>query len=317
MKAIQVKGFGGPEVMAVVDLPEPYVGNGQVLMHVDHSGINYADVYLVENTYPERAKLPFVPGTEVVGHTTDGRRLASLIPHNGYAQCAAVWHHMSFAVPDNVGDGPALALLVQGITAWHLLRTSARLAPGESVVVHAAAGGVGSLAVQLAREWGAGRIIATASTAEKRRLAEDLGADAVVDSTPGGLAQRLRGANRGKAVDVVLEMVGGEVFEASYSVLAPFGRLVTYGTVSGTDAKPPSVGGLMRQSRTVAGFWLPHVLRDPVLTTKTVTELFALAASGRLRPLVGREYPLTQASIAHTDLRTRHSVGKLVLDSSR
>jgi NADPH2:quinone reductase len=317
VKAIQIRGFGGPEVMKVVDLPEPSVGGGQVLMHIDRAGINYADVYLVENSYPEPAKLPFVPGTEVVGHTTDGRRLASLIPRNGYAQCAAVWHHMSFAVPDNVGDGQALALLVQGITAWHLLRTSARLVPGDSVVVHAAAGGVGSLAVQLAREWGAGRIIATASTAEKRRLAEDLGADAVVDSASEGLAERLRAANRGKAVDVVLEMVGGEVFEASYAALAPFGRLVTYGTVSGTEAKPPTVRGLMRQSRTVAGFWLPHVLRDSALTSKTVTELYGLAASGRLHPLVGGEYPLTQASIAHTDLRMRRSVGKLVLDPAR
>lgn len=316
MKAIQIDRFGEPEVMKVVDLPEPTVGSGQVLMHVDRAGINFADVYLVENTYPERARLPFVPGTEVVGRTTDGRRLAALIPYGGYAQRVAVWHHMSFAVPDEVGDGQALALLVQGITAWHILRTSARLAPGESVVVHAAAGGVGSLAVQLAKEWGAGRVIATASTPEKRLLAEDLGADAVVDSEPEGLGERLRAANRGKPVDIVLEMVGGQVFEASYAALAPFGRLATYGMVSGIDAKPPTLGSLMRQSRTLAGFWLPHALRDATLTAKTLTELFTLAASGRLRPLVGREYPLTQAPAAHTDLKARRSVGKLVLDPS-
>lgn len=317
MKAIQIEKFGPPEVMTVVDLAEPLVGGGQVLMRVSHSGINYADIYLVENSYPEHAKLPFIPGTEVVGQTADGRRLASLIPHGGYAQRVAVWEHMSFAVPDNVGDGQALALLVQGITAWHLLRTSARLTPGESVVVHAAAGGVGSLAVQLAKEWGAGRVIATASNPDKRRLAESLGADAVVDSAPENLTQRLHAANRGKPVDVVLEMVGGAVFEASYAALGPFGRLITYGAVCGADAKAPNLRHLMRQSRAIAGFWLPHVLRDPVLTTKTVTELFGLAASGRLRPLVGNDYPLTQAPAAHNDLKARRSVGKLVLDPSR
>lgn len=317
MKAIRIDRFGEPEVMTVVDLPEPAVGSGQVLLHVDRAGINFADVYLVENSYPEPARLPFVPGTEVVGRTADGRRLAALIPKGGYAQRAAVWHHMSFPVPDEVGDAEALAMLVQGITAWHLLRTSARLAPGESVVVHAAAGGVGSLAVQLAKEWGAGRVIATASTPEKRRIAERLGADAIVDSVPEGLGPRLRAANRGKPVDIVLEMVGGQVFEASYAALAPFGRVVTYGMVSGTDARPPTLGNLMHQSRTIAGFWLPHALRSPALTAKTVTELFTLVAGGRLRPLAGREYPLSQAPAAHADLKARRSTGKLVLDPSR
>lgn len=316
MKVIQVERFGGPEVMATTEAPEPSVGSGQVLLHVDRAGINYSDLLLVENSYPERATLPFVPGVEVIGRTTDGRRLASLIPRGGYSERVAVWEHMSFAVPDNVSDGQALALLVQGITAWHLLRTSARLRPGETAVVHAAAGGVGSLAVQLAKEWGARNVIATASTPEKRRIAEELGADAAIDSEPEGLAQRLYQAGGGNGVDVVLDMVGGQVFEAAYAALAPFGRLVTYGAASRKPAPAVDVQDLMLRSRGVTGFWLPHVTRDPTLTAETVHGLFALAASGRLRAVVGNDYPLTRAHAAHADLRSRNSIGKLVLDPS-
>ncbi|CAM03743.1 NADPH2:quinone reductase [Saccharopolyspora erythraea NRRL 2338] len=316
MQAIQIEKYGGPEVLNVVDLPEPSVGSDQVLLRVDRAGVNYADIHLVENSYLERARLPFVPGTEVVGRTPEGRRLAALIPRAGYAQLAAVWHDLSFDVPDELSDDHALALLLQGVTASHLLRTSARLAPGESVVVQAAAGGVGSLAVQLARELGAGRVIATASSEHKRRIAAELGADEVVDSAPEGLTGRLRQANNGKGVDVVLEMVGGEVFDASFAALAPFGRVVTYGMASRTD-RPVSISSLMRQSRSVVGFWLNHVVREPALLADTVAEVFGLAAEGRLRPLIGGDYPLTQAAAAHVDLRSRRSIGKLVLDPTR
>ena len=179
-----------------------------------------------------------VPGAEVVGRTADGRRVVALTDNGGYAEKAAVQAYLAHDVPDGVTDGQALALVVQGLTAWHLLRTSARLAEGESVVVHAAAGGTGSLAVQLAKAFGAGRVIATASPQDKRDLALELGADVAVDADPEGSRSGSSRPTAASKVDIVLEMTGGPVFDASLAALAPFGRLVTYGMASRTRSDP-------------------------------------------------------------------------------
>src|SRR5581483_3425068 len=172
--------------------------------------------------------LPLIPGGEVVVRGPDGRRLLGLIGSGGYAQKVAVDPSRLFPVPDGVDDAQALTTLVQGATAWHLLRTSTHLQAGESVVVHAGAGGVGTMAIQLAKRWGAGRVIATASSDEKRALARDLGADATVDSRTPELTTALRDANDGRGVDIVLEMTGGRVFDESLAALAPLGRLAVF-----------------------------------------------------------------------------------------
>ncbi|MFF4649181.1 zinc-binding alcohol dehydrogenase family protein [Streptomyces sp. NPDC001380] len=317
MRAIQITEFGGPEVLRAVDLPDPQAGPGQVLLEVSAAGVNYADTHAVEDSYLSRTILPLVPGAEVVGRTADGRRLVALTDHGGYAQRAAVQEALAHEVPDGVTDGQALALVVQGLTAWHLLRTSARLAPGESVVVHAAAGGTGSLAVQLARHFGAGRVIATASSEEKRKLALELGADAAVDPSPEGLKERLVEANGGHRVDVVLEMTGGPVFDASLEALAPFGRLVAYGMASRTPPTPVQAAQLMARSRAVVGFWLMHCLGRPGMYAEPMAELMRMTADGLLEPRVGGVYGLTEAARAHEDLRARRTVGKLLLDPSR
>src|SRR5215210_1854404 len=225
MRAIQVREFGGPEVLELVELPTPEPQAGEVLIRVSRAGINFADTHQRRNEYLAAAELPLVPGTEVAGVREDtGERVVAVTGTGGYAEYATAPEALAVPIPDGVEDGVALALVVQGLTAWHLYRTSARVAEGESVVVHAAAGGVGSLAVQLGRPMGAGRVIATASTEAKRALALELGADAAVDGAPEGLAGRLVEANRGRRVDVVFEMAGGEVFEQSMKALAPFGR---------------------------------------------------------------------------------------------
>ncbi|WP_308402084.1 zinc-binding dehydrogenase [Streptomyces sp. RKAG293] len=243
MRAIQITEFGGPEVLRQVELPAPEAQPGHLLVEVSSAGINFADTHTVEDSYLSRSTLPMVPGAEIVGRTSDGRRVVALADNGGYAEVAAVREYLAHDVPEGVTDGQALALIVQGLTAWHLLRTSARIAAGESVVVHAAAGGTGSLAVQLAKSFGAGRIIATASTKEKRDLALELGADIAVDADAEGMKERLVEANDGKKVDIVLEMTGGPVFDASLAALAPFGRLVTYGMASRVPrrrSRPPS-----------------------------------------------------------------------------
>lgn len=314
MRAIQITEFGGPEVLRPVELPRPEPGPGELLVEVAAAGVNYADTHAVENSYLSPTTLPLVPGAEVVGRTPEGRRVVALTDNGGYAEWAVVQQALAHDVPDEVSDGAALALVVQGLTAWHLLRTSARIAAGESVVVHAAAGGTGSLAVQLARRFGAGRVIATASTPEKRELALSLGADAAVSPDADGLKDRLVEANCGRKVDIVLEMTGGPVFDASLAALAPFGRLVTYGLASRTAPSPIQAAQLMGRSRAVVGFWLMQCLGRPGMYREPLGELLALTAKGELAPQVGTVYPLSEAARAHEALRSRRTTGKLLLD---
>jgi NADPH:quinone reductase len=184
---------------------------------------------------------------------------------------------------------------------------------GESVVVHSAAGGVGSLAVQLGRPFGAGRVIATASSADKRALALQLGADVAIDSAADGLRERLIDANEGRGVDVVFDMSGGAVFDASYAALAHFGRIVVCGIAS-QEPNELRTGSLLRHSRSVVGFYLFHCLERPAMVADALADLFARAARGELRTVIGGVYPLDRAAQAHVDLRERRTTGKLLLD---
>lgn len=314
MRAIQQQEFGGPEVLQLVELPRPEAGPGMVLVEVTAAGMNFADTHQRENAYLARATLPLIPGTEVAGVRTDtGQRVIALCGNGGYAEYVAVPEALVFPIPDGVDDGTALALLVQGLTAWHLYTTCARVASGESVVVIAAAGGVGSLAVQLGHALGAGRVIAVASSEEKRALTLELGADVAIDAAPEGMTERIVAANDGRPVDAVFEMAGGAVFDACLDALAPFGRLVTYGIAS-REQNDVRSGALMRKSRAVVGFWFMHCLGRRDMVEEPLAELFARAARGDLRAVVGATYPLADAARAQTDLAGRRTTGKLLLD---
>jgi NADPH2:quinone reductase len=324
MRAVQITRFGGPEVMDVVDLPDPVPGDGEVLYEVSSSGVNFADTHQTEDSYLAPQQLPLVPGAEFVGTSADGggQRVVGLLSGGGYAERVATSPRLTWPVPEGVTDDQALAVVLQGATAWHLLRTSAHLAEGESVVVIAGAGGVGSLAVQLAKRWGAGRVIATASSPEKRALAEELGADATVDPAladddPKTFAAALRKANGGQKVDVVLEMTGGTVFDGSLSALAPFGRLVAYGMAGRTPPRPVQAPALMASSRAVIGFWLAHCFSRPTMLDDALGELLPLVAEGGLQPVAGGRYPMSAVREAHQDLLARRTTGKLSLDPRR
>jgi NADPH2:quinone reductase len=344
MRAIQMTEFGGPEVLQLVDLPQPQAGPGEVLVRVTRAGINFADTHTRTNSYVRKATLPLVPGGEVAGVREDtGERVVALTGTGGYAQFATAPAEHVFAIPEGVDDGTALALLVQGTTAWHLYRTAGRVGEGvrggasgrsaggsargtggegagETVVVHAAAGGVGSLAVQLGHPLGAGWVIATASSEEKRALALELGADVAIDPAPEGLTERLLEANGGRPVDVVFEMAGGEVFDASYRALAPFGRVVVCGIAS-QQPNQVSSGSLLRHSRGVVGFYIFHCLERAGMFAEALDDLFARVGADpahlELRVVVGHTYPLSEAPQAHIDLRERRTTGKLLLDPSR
>jgi NADPH2:quinone reductase len=319
MRAIQQAEFGGPEVLELVEIPVPEPADGQVLIEVSRAGVNFADTHQREDGYVQKQSLPLIPGSEVAGVRTDtGERVIALVGHGGYAEYALAPADRVFPVPDGLDDGAALALLIQGLTAWHLYRTCARLTGGESVLVVSGAGGVGSLAVQLAKPLGAGRVIATASSAGKRELCLELGADAAIDGDATDadlLRNRIIGANDGREVDVVLEMAGGPLFDVALRAMADMGRMVVYG-ISSREQNEVRTGRLLKRSQAVIGFWLFHYLERPEHLREPLAELFALAASGEVRAVVGETYMLSDARRAQEDLVARRTRGKLLLDPS-
>jgi NADPH2:quinone reductase len=241
--------------------------------------------------------------------------VAALLSNGGYAQKVAVHEAMLVPLPDEVNDDQAAAMLLQGLTAMALVNRCARVEPGETVVVEAAAGGTGTLAVQLAKRAGA-KVIGLASSEEKRSLVEDLGADATVDSRSEDLGAAIREANGGERVDAVLHMSGGAAFDAEMGVLAPLGRMVVFGIAS-REQRDVSTAALLRGSKSVIGFWLVHLLSRRELAVSMIGELVGAVAAGELQVTVGGVYPLSEAAKAHEDMIARRTSGKLLLDPSK
>ena len=322
MKVIKFEEFGGPEVLKWSDAEKPQPRGSEVLIEVKSSGVNYADTARREGQYVVPTALPYVPGSEVAGvivetgndvrNFSKGQRVVALIESGGYSQYVAVDERVLTPVPDNVDFDQAVALPLQGLSAYHILKTMGRLAPGETVLIHAAAGGVGAIAVQLAKIFGASKIIATASTDEKLAHAKKMGATHVVNYSEDGWVEKVKEITEGKGVDVALEMVGGDVFNQTVKCLASFGRLVIFGAASGQQATF-NPGRLMRKNQSVIGFFLPQIMRNPELFQQSFKELLGYMASGQLTLTIGGSYPLEEAAQAHQMLQGRKTIGKLVL----
>ena len=314
MRAIVVEVLGGPRVLRVREVERPSAGPGETMIRVDRAGINFSDIGRRRNGWINPTQpLPVVPGFEVVGRrASDGVRVLGVTTEGsgGYAEYAVMPDRLTVPVPEGVSDTAALASAIQGVTAWGALVSGARLRPGDTVAVMAAAGGLGSLAVQLARLHGASRVIGIASTEEKRRQVLELGADAAVDGDPARLAESIRAANRGAGVAVQLESVGGPVVDAALDALAWDGRLVTYGQASGAS-NSVSLDVLMDRSIGVIGYWVtPFLRRDG---GSVITTLLSWIAEGRLRVLEGPAYPIGEASDAHAAIEARATAGKVSL----
>jgi NADPH:quinone reductase-like Zn-dependent oxidoreductase len=312
VKAIQISEFGGPEVMQLTELPDPEASDGQIVVDVARAGVNFADTHVTRNDYLAKQELPLVPGGEIAGTTPDGRRVAALLANGGYAQKVAVPESWLVPLPDGVSDDAAAGLLLQGLTAHALVHRCAQLQPGETIVVEAAAGGTGGLAVQLAKRAG-GRVIGLASSSEKRELAERLGADVTIDSGAADLREAILDANGGEQVNAVLQMSGGEAFEQQLRTLAPFGRMVTFGIAS-REENQVRTGHLMRNSRSVIGFWLMHLVPHRDEMRAMVEDLLSAVVAGELEVTIGGVYPLSEARRAHEDIASRKTQGKLLLD---
>jgi NADPH2:quinone reductase len=315
MKAIQIQEFGGPDVLELVEVDDPVAGEGQVVVDVARSGVNFADTHATRNDYLAEQTLPLIPGAEISGRTPDGRRVAALVGSGGYAERVLVPESLLIPIPDVVDDDQAAGMLLQGLTAMALVRRCARIEPGETIVVEAAAGGTGTIAVQVAKRAGA-KVIGIASSEEKRALVERLGADATVDSHAEDLGEAIRAANSGERVDAVLHMSGGDAFDAELGVLAPLGRMVVFGIAS-REQCDISTAALLRGSKAVIGFWLLHLLARRELATPMIGELLGAVAAGDIEVTVGDVYPLSDAARAHEALIARRTSGKLLLDPSK
>nr|WP_276521855.1 quinone oxidoreductase [Geobacillus stearothermophilus] len=308
--------------MQVKEAERPLPSGRQVVIEAEAIGVNYADTARREGRYVVPTPLPFVPGTEVAGIVREvgpdveairpGQRVVALIESGGYAEFVAVDERAVVPLPDGMDARQAAALPVQGLSAYHILKTMGRLEEGETVLVHAAAGGVGTIAVQLAKRFGAKTVIATASTEEKRALAARLGADVTIDYTKDGWAADVMEATDGRGVDVALEMAGGDVFHQTLDCLAPFGRLVVYGAASGEMTRLNPVR-LMAKNWSVVGFFLPQVMRKRALYERSLRDLLAWVRDGSLELTIGGVYPLERAAEVHRLLQGRKTSGKLLL----
>lgn len=327
MKAIQYSRFGGPDVLDIVEVDAPSPGPSEVLIAVGAVGVNFFEVMMRQDRYAVTPPLPFSPGVEIAGtiaalgdgvtNFSVGDRVAAAlyvagVQSGGYAEQVAIAANVVVRLPDEISFAAATALQVQGLTALHLLCSHS--AAGKNVLISAAAGGVGSLLVQLAKHSGAKRVIAMASSAEKLALARELGADARIDYTQADWPEQVRAATDGAGPDLIFDASGGDIPAQCLALLAPFGRLVLYGPLSLSDFRPETeaLKALIFGNRVVAGFsLLPHLA--PERLAGDLGELFRLSISGELRLLPGESFPLAQAGAAHAALESRRTAGKLVL----
>ncbi len=323
MKTILVEEFGEPEVLQYTEAERPSPGEGEALIEVRSAGVNYADTMRRRNQYVESQDLPFVPGSEVAGTVAEvwegvenvsaGDRVVTLLGTGGYAEYAVAPARNLIPLPEGLDFDEAAAIPLQGLTAYHCIKTSGALKEGESIIVHAAAGGVGTLAVQMANLLGAGKVIATASSEEKLELARSLGADVLIDYTEEDWPEKVREATEDKGADVILEMVGGEFLEKNLTCLNAFGRMVVFGAAS-RERGTIVPAALMKKCHAVVGFYLPQVMRRPDLFVPSLREVLGWISSGNLQLTIGATYPLESAAEAHADLEGRKTTGKLLLN---
>ncbi len=321
MQAIRIHETGGPEVMRLEEVETPTPAQGEVLVKIAAAGINYADLAQRRGAYLTRTQTPMTLGLEVAGTVAAhgpgvsappvGTRVIAFV-NGGYAEYAIASATALIPIPESLDFAHAAAFAVQGLTAYQTLRESGRLQPGESVLVHAAAGGVGTLAVQLARLMGAGQVIGTASSERKLELVRRLGADTAIDYTQDDWVEQVQKATGGRGVDIVLEVVGGSVAEKSLQCLAPFGRMVIIGAASG---ERPQFSGvqLMYKNLSVVGYWLSAWMSRPEKIAVATVELMQFLAHGSLEIVVGQTFPLAQAADAHRAIAERTTTGKVVL----
>ena len=320
MKAVQVDTFGGVESLRVVECPQPSPRAGEVLVRVAAGGLNYADVMQREGLYPGGPQPPYLPGMEAAGvvesvgtqadePTLLGARVACITRGGAHAEYVVADARACIPLPAAVSFAEGAALPVQDLTAYHTLTTVAHATQGETVLVHAAGGGVGTAAVQVARLLGL-RVIGTASTDEKRRRVLALGADRAVGYDE--FESAAREFTHGRGPEIILEAVGGDVLRRSLALLPPLGRLVVFGIAS-REAPAIDILKLLFRSQAVLGFHLNAIFERQELLQASVGQLLSWLGAGKLKIQVGHTFALDEIREAHELLASRQSYGKIVL----
>lgn len=320
MKAIVFEQTGDPSVLKYAEVPKPELAPGTALLKVHAAGINFADTFFIRGEYMIKPRLPDTPGMEAAGvietvapdvtELKPGMRVTS-ITLKAYAEYCLVRPSQVIPLPDFVSFEEGAAFPIQVLTAWHILHTAHNTSPGQTVVVHSAAGGVGIVAVQIAKAAGA-RVIGTVSSDSKTALVKQYGADDVINYVSSDFAAETMRLTNGRGADLILDAVGKPTFEPGLKCLAPFGHLLLYGRAGGPP-DPLNVFRLFEKSTKVSGFVLPVVFGIPELMREGIEKSFALMREKKLKLLIGKTFPLAQAAEALRLLQSRQSVGKLVL----
>lgn len=323
MKAVVLPRYGGPEVLSYEEVADPVPGAGEVLVRVEAASINFADAKLRVGQYHQGAPPPTIPGLDVGGTVAAlgrgvtglavGDRVAAGLSGGGYAELAVAKASLVWRLPESVATDTGAAFPIAGITAYNVLALAGRLAPGESVVVHSAAGGVGTTAAQLARILGAGLVIGTVGDPAKVVAARDAGCDEVIVREEEDFVARVNELTSGAGADVILDSVAGETLTRGLDCLAPFGRLVAYGISAGEPGRVLS-NQLHPVNRAVVGYSSGHYRRyRPEALRPAAEAVLGLLAEGRLRLVIGHRFPLAEAAKAHELIESRSSIGKILL----
>lgn len=332
MKAIFYRKFGERDVLEFGEMPEPVAQEKQLSIQVERSSVNYVDIRERQGTYnrPEThgggIELPHIPGLQAVGRVTAagspadqawvGKKVLAYTPKGGgYAQFVTAETIFCIELPESQDADPFAALPNQGLTAYLLLTASTKLAQGESVLVQGASGGVGSLAIQIAKILGAGTVLGTASTGKKRDFIRSLGANDAIDYTVDNWPQTVLEKTGGQGVDILLESIGGEIFEKNFDCLAPFGRYIIFGSTRG-PGESFAPRRLMQKSQSLTGFYLPVYLAKPDLIHDGMEFLVKATAEKKLTPSIAKVLPLSKTAEGHRLLEDREVQGTILLDTT-
>ena len=320
MKAIQITRLDGPEAVEIVDIDEPVVGDGQVLIAVHAAGVSFPEVLQTRGLYQLKPPLPFVPGSEIAGEVISadedsafkpGDRVAAFVMLGGFAEQAVAQEEMIFALPDSVSFEEGAAIPLNYLTAHFTLVERGRLAEGESVLIHGAAGGVGTASIQIAKVFGAGHVIAVTSTVEKGAVALEAGADEFVLAD--GFKDRVKELTDGNGVDIIVDPVGGDRFTDSLRALAEDGRLLVIGFTAG-EIPTVQVNRLLLNNISVVGVgWGAYVLKRAGYVAKEWAQILPHIESGAIKPPLGAAFALDRAGEALTLIDSRGATGKVLL----
>ncbi|MCX5365430.1 NADPH:quinone oxidoreductase family protein [Streptomyces sp. NBC_00124] len=319
MQAWQVHENGEPsEVMRLEEVATPTPGDGQVLLKVRAANINFPDVLMCRGHYQVQPPLPFTPGVEVCGEAEDGRRVLAnpALPYGGFAEYAVADAAGLLPAPESLDDAEAAALHIGYQTGWFGLHRRARLEAGETLLVHAAAGGVGSAAVQLGKAAGA-TVIGVVGGADKAAVARELGCDVVIDRRAENVIAAVKEATGGRGADVIYDPVGGEAYTQSTKVVAFEGRIVVVGFASGTIPSPGLNHALVKNYAILGLHWGLYNTKNPKLIQHCHEQLTELAARGAIKPLVSERVPLSEAAAAVQRVGDGVTTGRVAVVPSR